>query len=239
MTIMAGQIDGQSHLLRVSVSALIPILAVIVLSVTRLLSGSLLAALSLPVFCVSLLMPAVGGMGLRSGMSPGWEMFAYSFFPGCLTGLFPLAAMGAIANVSFIAGYLGCLYFLIGRGGLSWTRWIATFGCCMSLLAIIPLGLHFNHVTVGIGHGLWVASLLALALGCHRMEQEGPEPPVTGCRSCASLSFEAASVILPMGWVLVVFSLLFDLDWLALLLTVAGIAGFITVSILARLSAKS
>jgi hypothetical protein len=152
--------------------ATLPIYGVFVVWFTGVLRGRRLAVLSLAIFGVALVTPA---LRLGGDLVFGWGAFLLSFVG---VGLFqnwessgesfwyPIACMmGALANLSFIAGYVAYLTFLVWHKGIRLSRWSAALGSCLSLSVIVPLALSSELNEVYLGHGLWTTSLLALALG--------------------------------------------------------------------------
>ena len=89
--------------------------------------------------------------------------------------------MGALANTSFIGGYLAFLAFVIWQKGIGVARWSATLGFCLSLLVILPLAWSTELNGVYIGYGLWVSSLLALTIGSWRCTCQNVEPTISHC----------------------------------------------------------
>lgn len=155
--------------------AALPILGIFVIHATAVINRRRLAVASLAIYCVALATPA---LRLTNTNHPMFGYFAFLlsfvgiglFFGGA--GLindrfwFPIACtMGALANISFILGYVSFLRFVIWRRGNYWTRWSATLASCLSLSVILPLAQSKNLSGVYLGYGLWVTSLLALAFG--------------------------------------------------------------------------
>ena len=152
--------------------AALPIYGVFVVRFTGVLRGRRLAVLSLAIFGVALVTPA---LRLGGDLAFGWVAFLLSFVG---VGLFqhwgwsgesfwyPIACtMGALANLSFIVGYATYLTSAVWHKGIRLSRWSATLGSCLSLSVIVPLVLSTELNEVYLGHGLWATSLLALALG--------------------------------------------------------------------------
>lgn len=103
------------------------------------------------------------GIGLFNDCGLNGEHFWY---PICCT-------MGALANTSFVAGSLGLLFSGKGNKRLRLARYSGLTGSILSLLVILPLALSTELNGLYIGHGLWVASFLALAIGISRVNQRG------------------------------------------------------------------
>jgi hypothetical protein len=152
--------------------AALPICGVFVVHFTTVRRGRGLAVLSLAIFGVALVTPA---LRLGGDLVFGWVAFLLSFlgiglFQNWESGgerfWYPIACtMGALANLSFIVGYVAYLTSLIWHKGIRLSRWSATLGSCLSLSVIVPLALSTELNRVYLGHGLWTTSLLALALG--------------------------------------------------------------------------
>ena len=60
----------------------------------------------------------------------------------------------------------------LGRKSLVFSQWSATLAFCCALAAIVPLGLCEGQLPIYLGYGVWVASLLALALGSWRLSRD-------------------------------------------------------------------
>ena len=155
--------------------AALPILGVFGVNATAVIKERRLAFLSLAIYGAALATPA---LRLASDLTFGYGAFLLSFLG---IGLFsdwgssgerfwyPIACtMGALANVSFIVGYVSFLIFVLWRKGIGLARWSSTLGSCLSLFVILPLALSTELNGVYVGYGLWAASLLALELGSWR-----------------------------------------------------------------------
>ena len=155
--------------------AALPILGVLGVHATAVINERRLAVVSLAIYGVALATPA---LRLASDLALGCFAFLASFFGIALfsdwgsTGehfWYPIACtMGALANVSYIVGYVSFLTFVRWRKGIDLARWSSTLGACLSLSVILPLALSTELNGVYLGYGLWAASLLALALGSWR-----------------------------------------------------------------------
>ena len=150
--------------------AAVPILGVFRIHAADVLSGRRLAIISLAIYGVALATPALHLAGDRVF---GYLAFYFSFVG---IGLFndwgsrgegfwyPIACtIGALVNILFLVGY-GC--FL--AKGIRLTRWLATLGSFLSMFVILTLALSTELNGIYLGCGLWVASILALALGSWR-----------------------------------------------------------------------
>ncbi len=155
--------------------ALLPILTVCVLNAAGLVSGRTSAEMSLVFYVFAFMLPAIG---LQNDAIFGVLAFGLSFLGAAIlldwivgNTLFTWAMiaclMGAAANVLFMVGYVTSLTAAAKRIRLG--RSTATLGFCLSLMVVVPLNLHGNLTGIYLGHGLWVASMLALALGGWRM----------------------------------------------------------------------
>lgn len=157
-----------------AVLATVPIIGVWIVPATGLVSGRRLAFLSLAVFGVALLVPA-----LRfEGMGFGWQAFGLSFF-GTFVGIYTFpdwrtseetclylaSTIGAVANVIFLVGYVSFVTSVIWGRGLHLARWSASIGSCLALLVVFPMCLGNGLNSIYIGYGLWIAAMVALALG--------------------------------------------------------------------------
>ncbi|MEQ1905908.1 MAG: hypothetical protein ABL888_17090 [Pirellulaceae bacterium] len=160
-----------------SLIAVLPILVVFVVDTTALINGRRLAIISLVIFGVALATPA---LRLASDLVFGILAFLLSFVGIILFGdwgprgeqfWYPIACtMGAVANVSFLVGWVAFLSFVRWRKGIVLARRSSTLGSFLSLTVILPLALSGELNGVYPGYGLWAASLLALALGSWRAE---------------------------------------------------------------------
>lgn len=170
--------------------AALPILGFVVVQATGIVNERRLAAISLVIFGVSLATPA---LRLGSDLVFGFMLFLLSFLGIELfnewesSGVgfwYPIACtMGAIANITFIVGYLSFVTRMFWPRGIDLARWSAAIGCCLALLVILPLCLSAKLNGIFIGHGLWVTSHLALAFGSwrtaikHQLEQPASKSP--------------------------------------------------------------
>jgi hypothetical protein len=103
----------------------LPIICLVVGIVVGIFYGRPLALLSLAVFCVALAVPALRFAG---DLFPGCVIFLFSFFgagnlgdwkstgSGCWTLI--ACAIAALANISFIVGYLALLLFANWQKGI-------------------------------------------------------------------------------------------------------------------------
>jgi len=167
--------------------AALPIYGVFVVHFTTVLRGRRLAVLSLVIFGVALVTPA---LRLGGDLAFGWVAFLLSFvgvglFQNWESGgerfWYPIACtMGALANLSFLIGYVAYLIFMVWHKGIRLSRWSSTIGSCLSLSVIVPLALSTELNGVYLGHGLWATSLLALALGSWSSTRRGADPPRLG-----------------------------------------------------------
>jgi hypothetical protein len=164
------------------------VITVFVIGQLRLIAGGKLAAGSVFVYALSLCVPA-----LKESYRAmwGWEAFFWSFAGidffeqwsrarefRYVGGLFwnPIACtMGAVANTTFVAGYI---VFVAGHRDCKARAvafWLAVVSATMAVAVFVPLGLTLDLAAIYAGYGLWIASPLALAIGIRRM----PEPLVT------------------------------------------------------------
>ena len=142
---------------------------------TAVVSARRVAIISIATFGVALATPAIR---LASDLTYGLVAFYFSFVGIILFGnwgssgeqfWYPIACtMGALANISFIVGYISFLRFVLLQKSIDLARRSATLGSCLALFVILPLGLSNELNGIYVGYGLWVASFLALALGSWR-----------------------------------------------------------------------
>lgn len=150
-----------------AVLPLLPMLGVVLAGATGVIRGRSLAGCSLALFTVSLGLPAIR---LAGDLVFGYAAFALSFFgirmfPDWGSSgehfWYPVAcASGVVVNLLYPAGYLS---LLLGRLGMA-SR-CATLGLLFSWFVTLALVLSSELNGIYVGHGLWVASLMALSLG--------------------------------------------------------------------------
>ena len=178
-----------------ALAALAPIVAVWAIYRLRLIRPVTLAVWSVGLYGLSMCLPAirVDVMELPD-VQPGWLCFVVSFggSVASLLGIGDIAdpgiadfwagiayIVGAAANAAFIFGYVNLLVDLKREENLAAAHWSATLGTSLALAAIVPMGLSGGLVNIYPGHGLWVASLLALALGARGAQSKTPDQLAT------------------------------------------------------------
>jgi hypothetical protein len=114
----------------------------------------------------------------------------------------PIACtMGAVANLSFIVGYI-CF---LSRRRILWAFRASILSSCLSIVVLPPLFLTGNLKGLSVGYGLWVASSFALAVASWRRAGQQGE----ACR--AAFAYAAPILLL----ILVTFGGLGVIGWFA------------------------
>jgi hypothetical protein len=72
---------------------------------------------------------------------------------------------GGLANMLFVAAYVSMLVGLKRPFGLALSFWLSAAATISCVLAVIPFGITEPVPLFYPGFGLWLASMLALALG--------------------------------------------------------------------------
>lgn len=159
--------------------ALTPVVAVVVLSAANVIRGRKLALASMGVYLIALLTPAIH---LDGDIAYGWRATLLSVFGMTLFGemrgqgeglWYPIAcALGLAANASYLLGYAALCVPVWRRRRPRLPLRAGAFSAVSAVAVIIPLALSRDLNGIYVGHGLWLATFLALELGA----QEAPWP---------------------------------------------------------------
>jgi hypothetical protein len=164
-------------------AALLPIVAVLVVGRFQLASSRTLAVASIAIYVASLCTPAIGlALGSSSAIW-GYQALRFSMwiFPELVSNFVECSSldrlwgpivylMGNLTNVGFVASVV---LFLVGTkkpSAFTLCRRVALLGAVMATAVLTAFLFEGDIKVIYPGYGLWIASLLAMALAAKRAE---------------------------------------------------------------------
>lgn len=160
------------------------IIVVYVIGQLCLIAPARLAAVSVGIYALSICVPA---LNLTRDVMWGYEALFWSFAGidffeqwsrvrefRYVGGAFwnPIACtIGAVANVTFVAGYIVFVTSHRDRKPRAVAYYLSVVSATMTVAVFVPLGLTMSLTAIYPGYGLWIAGPLALALGIRHMPE--------------------------------------------------------------------
>ncbi|HEY3391096.1 MAG TPA: hypothetical protein VGK58_00160 [Lacipirellulaceae bacterium] len=164
-----------------ALAALSPIVAVLVVGRFQLASPRALAALSIAIYAASLCTPALGFELGSSSAIWGYQALHFSLwiFPELVSNFLDswtfdrlwgpvVCLMGNLTNVAFV---VSVILFFVGTKNpkaYAFCRRTALLGALMAIAVLTAFLFEGDIKVIYPGYGLWIASLLAMALAAKR-----------------------------------------------------------------------